>query len=214
MGFQGTPFTRSYADFYATRHLTAPDAHRENGSIRKQEAGPWRVQVHRKGVSENFVRYGEAKRWAVDAKRWIDRGEAPTPSRIGKLQTFGDLIDPHISDMKGVGKAPGRSKGRHAQDAQAKTRLAEHTLIEEQRAIRANEDDRTRLSCSQRRLPHRGPPTWRAVRGCANRRSWLRAGFRTFAWAAERRERLERTPTISSSQTAGDDVASYSMSTA
>jgi hypothetical protein len=81
-------------------------------SIRKQEAGTWRVQVRRKGrsVSENFVRYEDAKRWAVDAERQIDRGETPTVSRVGKLKTFGELIDLHISDMKEVGKAPGRSK--------------------------------------------------------------------------------------------------------
>jgi hypothetical protein len=81
-------------------------------SIRKQEAGAWRVQVRRKGrsVSENFVRYEDAKRWAVDAERQIDRGETPTVSRVGKLKTFGELIDLHISDMKEVGKAPGRSK--------------------------------------------------------------------------------------------------------
>jgi len=81
-------------------------------SIRKQEAGTWRVQVRRKGrsVSENFIRYEDAKRWAVDAERQIDRGETPTVSRVGKLKTFGELIDLHISDMKEVGKAPGRSK--------------------------------------------------------------------------------------------------------
>lgn len=81
-------------------------------SIRKQKAGAWRVQVRRKGrsVSENFVRYEDAKHWAVDAERQIDRGESPAHSRIGKLKTFGDLIDLHISDMKEVGKAPGRSK--------------------------------------------------------------------------------------------------------
>lgn len=81
-------------------------------SIRKQKAGAWRVQVRRKGrsVSENFVRYEGAKQWAVDTERQIDRGETPTVSRVGKLKTFGDLIDLHISDMKEVGKAPGRSK--------------------------------------------------------------------------------------------------------
>jgi integrase len=81
-------------------------------SIRKQESGAWRVQVRRKGrsVSETFVRHEDAKRWSVDAERQIDRGESPTVSRIGKLKTFGDLIDLHISDMKEVGKAPKRSK--------------------------------------------------------------------------------------------------------
>lgn len=81
-------------------------------SIRKQKSGAWRVQVRRKGrsASENFVRYEDAKRWAIDAERQIDRGEAPTVSRVGRLKTFGHLIDLHISDMKEVGKAPGRSK--------------------------------------------------------------------------------------------------------
>lgn len=81
-------------------------------SITRQKAGTWRVQVRRKGrsASENFVRHEDAKRWAIDAERQIDRGEAPTVSRIGKLKTFGELIDLHISDMKDVGKAPGRSK--------------------------------------------------------------------------------------------------------
>jgi hypothetical protein len=47
---------------------------------------------------------------AIDAERQIERGEAPTVSRIGRLKTFGHLIDLHISDMEEVGKAPGRSK--------------------------------------------------------------------------------------------------------
>jgi hypothetical protein len=76
-------------------------------SIRKQEAGTWRVQVRRKGrsASENFVRHEDAKRWAIDAERQIDRGETPTVSRVGKLKTLSDLIDLHISDMKEVGYA-------------------------------------------------------------------------------------------------------------
>lgn len=81
-------------------------------SIVKQKSGSWRVQVRRKGrsVSETFVRHEDAKRWAIDAERQIDRGEMPSTSRIAKLKTFGDLIDLHIADMKEVGKAPGRSK--------------------------------------------------------------------------------------------------------
>jgi integrase len=94
------------------RYLTAPDLHPKMASIRKQKSGNWRVQVRRKGraVSECFIRYEDAKRWAVDAERRIDRGETPTTSRIAKLRTFGDLIDLHIEDMKDVGRAPGRSK--------------------------------------------------------------------------------------------------------
>ena len=99
-------------------------------SILKQASGAWRVQVRRKGrsVSETFVRYEDARRWAVDAERQIDRGETPAPSRIGKLQTFGDLIDLHISDMKDVGKAPGRSKDATLQ--MLKRRLGSLNMVE------------------------------------------------------------------------------------
>lgn len=81
-------------------------------SILKEKSGTWRVQVRRKGrcLSETFVRYDDAKKWGVDAERQIDRGETPTLSRVGKLRTFGDLIDLHIADMKEVGKPPRRSK--------------------------------------------------------------------------------------------------------
>jgi hypothetical protein len=99
-------------------------------SIRKQKAGAWRVQVRRKGpsVSENFVRYEDAKRWAVDAERQIDRGETPISSRIEGLQTFGDLVDLHIDDMCEVGKAPGRSK--HATLQMLKRKLVRRKMIE------------------------------------------------------------------------------------
>lgn len=89
-----------------------PICTRKMASIRKQKSGSWRVQVRRKGraVSETFVRYEDAKRWGVDTERRIDRGETPSPSRVAKLQTFGDLVDLHIADMCEVGRAPGRSK--------------------------------------------------------------------------------------------------------
>jgi integrase len=81
-------------------------------SIRRQKSGRWRVQVRRKGraLSETFVRHEDAKAWALEAEREIDRGETPRRSRIAKLTTFGELVDLHIADMKEVGKAPGRSK--------------------------------------------------------------------------------------------------------
>lgn len=81
-------------------------------SIRKQKSGRWRVQVRRKGhcLSETFLRRDDAKTWATETERQIDRGETPKPSRIAGLSTFGELIDLHIADMKEVGKAPGRSK--------------------------------------------------------------------------------------------------------
>jgi integrase len=99
-------------------------------SIQKQKSGAWRVQVRRKGrsVSETFVRYEDAKRWGVDAERQIDRGETPAPSRVGKLQTLGDLIDLHIADMKAVGRAPRRSKD--ATLRMLKARLGSRNLVE------------------------------------------------------------------------------------
>jgi hypothetical protein len=81
-------------------------------SIRKQKSGAWRVQVRRKGrsLSEVFIRFEDAKRWAVDAERQIDRGETPSSSRLARVQTFGHLVDLHTEDMCAVGQAPRRSK--------------------------------------------------------------------------------------------------------
>lgn len=78
----------------------------------KLSSGSWRVQVRRKGryVSETFLRREDARQWAIEAERQIDRGQAPSNSRIGRLKSFADLIDLHVEDMKDVGKAPGRSK--------------------------------------------------------------------------------------------------------
>lgn len=99
-------------------------------SIRKQKSGAWRVQVRRKGraVSETFIRYEDAKKWGVDAERQIDRGETPTLSKVGKLQTFSDLIDLHIADMTEVGKPPRRSKD--ATLAMLKRRLGKRNMVE------------------------------------------------------------------------------------
>ena len=75
-------------------------------------SGSWRAQVRRKGryVSETFLRREDARQWATDAERQIDRGGTPSPSRIARLSTFGDLIDLHITDLNEVGKNLGRSK--------------------------------------------------------------------------------------------------------
>jgi integrase len=75
-------------------------------------SGSWRVQVRRKGhyVSETFLRRDDARLWAIDAERQIDRGETPSESRISRLKTFGELVDLHIDDMCDVGKPPLRSK--------------------------------------------------------------------------------------------------------
>ncbi|TIV86830.1 MAG: hypothetical protein E5V93_03670 [Mesorhizobium sp.] len=70
------------------------------------------MQVRRKGryVSETFLRRDDARRWATETERQVDRGETPTKSRVARLKTFGELIDLHIDDMCDVGKSPRRSK--------------------------------------------------------------------------------------------------------
>ena len=75
-------------------------------------SGSWRAVVRRKRryISETFKRKEDARTWATEAERQIDRGVAPTPTRVKGMKTFGQLIDLHIADMKEVGKAPGRSK--------------------------------------------------------------------------------------------------------
>jgi hypothetical protein len=56
-------------------------------------------------VSETFLRRDDARRWATEAERQIDRGEAPNESHIARLKAFGELVDLHIDDMCDVGKA-------------------------------------------------------------------------------------------------------------
>jgi integrase len=93
-------------------------------------SGSWRAQVRRKGryVSETFLRREDARQWATDAERQIDRGGTPNPSRIARLSTFGELIDLHISDLKEVGRNLGRSKA--ATLAMLKRELGGKTLAE------------------------------------------------------------------------------------
>lgn len=81
-------------------------------TIVKQKSGRWRVQVRRKGryLSETFSLRKDAEAWARRVERDLDVGRKPIPRKLDGIQTFGDLIDLHVSDMKSVGKAPGRSK--------------------------------------------------------------------------------------------------------
>ncbi len=81
-------------------------------ALTKLKSGSWRAQVRRKGryVGETFRRHEDAKRWAIEAERQIDRGETPESSRISRIRTFGQLIDLHIEDMSAVNRAPRRSK--------------------------------------------------------------------------------------------------------
>jgi integrase len=106
-------FLRYFSTQFATLlRLSAHGAHTTLPSYTKLPSGSWRVQIRHKGryVNETFLRRDDARRWATDTEARIDRGEAPLPSRIARLETFGDLIDLHIADMCAVGKAPRRSK--------------------------------------------------------------------------------------------------------
>lgn len=96
----------------------------------KLSSGSWRAQVRRKGryIGETFLRKEDARQWATEAERQIDRGITPAASRTAKLRTFGDLIDLHISDMKEVGRAPGRSK--EATLLMLKRELGSHKMVE------------------------------------------------------------------------------------
>jgi len=81
-------------------------------TIVKQKSGRWRVQVRRKGryLSDTFSLRKDAEAWARRVERDLDVGIKPVPRKVEGIRTFGDLIDLHVSDMKSVGKAPGRSK--------------------------------------------------------------------------------------------------------
>lgn len=81
-------------------------------SFVKLPSGSWRAIVRRKSryISETFRRKDDARAWALEAERQIDRGESPKASRTARLRSFSDLVDLHIDDMKEVGRAPGRSK--------------------------------------------------------------------------------------------------------
>ncbi len=81
-------------------------------SITKLPSGAYRVQIRRKGryASETFLRRDDAHRWARQAETRVDQGLAPNKSSVSRLQTFGDLIGLHITDMCEVGKPPRRSK--------------------------------------------------------------------------------------------------------
>jgi len=75
-------------------------------------SGSWRAVVRHKNkyVSRTFQLKEDARGWARDQERAIDQGRTPVTARSQRTQTFGDLIDLHIADMKEVGRPPGRSK--------------------------------------------------------------------------------------------------------
>jgi hypothetical protein len=61
-------------------------------------------------VAETFRRRKDGDEWALEMERNIDRNASSKPRALRKVRTFGDLIDLHDQDMRGVGKPPRRSK--------------------------------------------------------------------------------------------------------
>lgn len=80
--------------FAAFRRVSAHGAHTNMATYARLGSGSWRVQVRRKGryVSETFLRREDARKWATDAERQVDRGETPTSSKIARLNSFADLV--------------------------------------------------------------------------------------------------------------------------
>ncbi|MBB6464994.1 site-specific integrase [Aminobacter sp. NyZ550] len=115
-------------------------------SFTKLHSGSWRVQVRRKGryVSETFLRRDDARRWALEAERQIDRGETPNQSRIARLKTFGDLIDLHIDDMCDVGKPPRRSKAATLDMLKRQLGKCNMAALDRERLIRFGRDRATK----------------------------------------------------------------------
>jgi hypothetical protein len=108
----------------------------------KLASGSWRVQIRRRGrsVSETFLRKDDARRWALEAERQVDRSETPTSSRIAKLTTFGELVDLHIQDMTDVGKAPLRSKSATLELPKKQLGKCNMTSLDRERIIRFGRD--------------------------------------------------------------------------
>ena len=129
---------RHKATFFATfRRLSAHGADTKLATFTKLPSGPWRVQIRHKGryASETFLRRDDARRWATEAERQIDRGETPSEARIARLKTFGELVDLHIDDMCAVGKAPRRSKAATLEMLKRELVKCNMTLLDRQRLI-------------------------------------------------------------------------------
>ena len=74
-------------------------------------SGSWRAVVRRKRkyISQTFRRKRDAEDWVLEAERSIEQGDAPvTPRQVARDVRRPDR--PHITDMKEVGKLPGRTK--------------------------------------------------------------------------------------------------------
>ena len=80
-------------------------------SYNKLPSGYWRVQVRRKGqyASSTFRRKSDAEAWALQRELAAEGGKSIVQLKPDN-QTFGDLIDLHVSDLAEVGKPLLRSK--------------------------------------------------------------------------------------------------------
>jgi len=75
-------------------------------------SGSWRVQVRREGqyASKTVLRKSDADDWAVQTARDIDSRRNP-PKRVRRdTQTFGHLIDLHLTGLAEVGRPLRRSR--------------------------------------------------------------------------------------------------------
>lgn len=84
----------------------------EMATYYKLPTGKWRAQVRHQGQSTSrvFSLKAQAKSWASEVERKIERGENVSRSGPSRLKTFGHLIDLHIADMHEVAKPLRRSK--------------------------------------------------------------------------------------------------------
>jgi integrase len=75
-------------------------------------SGQWRAQVRRQGhvVSRSFRLKADAQSWAREQESRIERGQAPLTKPEMPRETFADLIDLHLTDLKELGRPIGRSK--------------------------------------------------------------------------------------------------------
>lgn len=111
-------------------------------TITRLKSGHWRVQVRRKQsyVSQTFLRHEDARKWAIATERRIDLGEFPLKRSKADQTTFADLVDLHVTDMREVGKVPGRSKQFTLDALKAKLGKVKHKDLTRERLIQFGKD--------------------------------------------------------------------------
>jgi len=70
-------------------------------------SGSWRAVIRRKSryASQTFALRDDARAWALEAERRVDRDEPPKDPKTAALDTFGGLVDQYVADLKKSGKA-------------------------------------------------------------------------------------------------------------